>query len=199
MNIEIKKLTPELAEDYAHFFDTTPHWGNEDTKCYCITWCGDNVYHNGGSHWFDSPSERRIHAIERVQAGDIKGYLAYYDNKMVGWCNANTKSDCKECINYLRSDGGVPLEECCITEKIKFIFCFAIAPEVQRKGVATQLLEYVCQDAAVNNYDFVETITNKEIVDASRDFNGPLAMYEKCGFNKHAEQGDKIVIRKALK
>ena len=25
MNIEIRRLTPDLAEDYARFFDVTPH------------------------------------------------------------------------------------------------------------------------------------------------------------------------------
>ena len=25
MNIEIRRLTPELADDYVHFFDITPH------------------------------------------------------------------------------------------------------------------------------------------------------------------------------
>lgn len=30
MNIEIRKLTPELAEDYVNFFDVTPHDDNID-------------------------------------------------------------------------------------------------------------------------------------------------------------------------
>jgi hypothetical protein len=25
MEIDIRRLTPDLAEDYAHFFDVTPH------------------------------------------------------------------------------------------------------------------------------------------------------------------------------
>lgn len=43
MEIEIKKLTPELAEDYVHFFDVTPHNFNE-CICYCVTWRSDNSY-----------------------------------------------------------------------------------------------------------------------------------------------------------
>ena len=40
MNTEIKKLTPALAEDYAHFFNTTSHnHAGHDDKCYCITLC----------------------------------------------------------------------------------------------------------------------------------------------------------------
>ena len=199
MNIEIKRLTKNLAEDYARFFDDTPHWGNEDTKCYCITWCGDNVYRSGGSHWFSSPEERRVNAVKRVEDGDIQGYLVYLDNKVVGWCNANTKSNCKECINYLRTDGGVPLDECREGETVKFIFCFTIAPKVQRMGVATRLLEYVCQDAAAEGFDFVEAIPSRKSADPAGDHRGPINMYEKCGFNIHAEFEGKAVVRKALK
>ena len=37
MKFEIKKLTPELAEDYVHFFDVTPHDDFIDEhKCYCV-------------------------------------------------------------------------------------------------------------------------------------------------------------------
>ena len=168
-------------------------------KCYCITWCSDNVYINGGNHWFSSPDERRMHGIKRVQDGDIQGYLAYLDGKIVGWCNANTKENCKECINYLRTDGGVPLDECRSGEKVKIIFCIAISPEVQRMGIATQLLKYICHDAASDGYDFIEAYPNKEITDASKDYKGPLAMYEKCGFAKIAEREGIVVVRKALK
>jgi hypothetical protein len=42
MNIEIKKLTPELADDYVHFFDTTPHDDFvPEHKCYCVCWCSE--------------------------------------------------------------------------------------------------------------------------------------------------------------
>lgn len=43
MNIEIRKLAPEHAEDYVRFFDTTPHDDCVDEhKCYCVCWCSDD-------------------------------------------------------------------------------------------------------------------------------------------------------------
>jgi len=196
MNIEIRKLTPDLMEDYARFFDTTPHndTGSGD-KCYCVTFCRDSVYHNGGSHWYPSPEERRLHGTRRVRDGDIQGYLAYHDGKIVGWCNANTKSDCQEVMNYMRS-AGVPVE-CKAGEKVKFVFCFVIAPKVQKMGVATQLLTYTCQDAAAEGFDFVEAQTHAEFTQDG--FRGPLALYEKCGFSICAEREGKVVVRKTLK
>ena len=89
MEIEIRKLTPDLAEDYARFFDTTPHnSANGGTKCYCVTFCCDAVYQSGGLHWYNSPEERKEHGIRRVCDGHIQGYLVYCNGEVVGWCNA---------------------------------------------------------------------------------------------------------------
>ena len=101
MNIEIRKLTPELAEDYVNFFDVTPHDVNiDEQKCYCVTWRSDDSYVGDGDHWFPSRKERRDRAIQFVETGSLQGYLAYKGNEIVGWCNAN--ADCQHCINYLR-------------------------------------------------------------------------------------------------
>ncbi|MDR0324999.1 MAG: GNAT family N-acetyltransferase [Oscillospiraceae bacterium] len=197
MKIEIRKLTPDFAEEYARFFDRTPHNDAGDrAKCYCISFCSDKVYHNGGEHWYSSPDERRLQGIQRVRDGNIQGYLAYCDGEIVGWCNANTKEDCQEGINYMRSYG-VPLNECRAGEKTKFIFCFAIAPRIQRMGIATQLLKHICQDAAADGFDYVEAATHTTFTQDG--LRGPLALYEKCGFSQHAVQESNVVMRKALK
>lgn len=72
MDIEIRKLTPDLAEDYAHFFDVTPHDINEDeAKCYCVTWRSDASYANEG-HWFPTREDRRAHAIHFIKTGSLQ-------------------------------------------------------------------------------------------------------------------------------
>ncbi len=89
MNITICPLTPDLAEEYARFFDATPHDVNRDEmKCYCITWRNDETYADA-AHWFDTREERRSRAIEYVKSGCIRGYLAYSSNEIIGWCNTN--------------------------------------------------------------------------------------------------------------
>jgi GNAT superfamily N-acetyltransferase len=194
MNIEIKKLTPDLAEDYVHFFDITPHNFNERI-CYCVTWRSDDSYVGDGDHWFPTREERRERALQFVKNGSLQGYLAYHDNDIVGWCNAN--ADCQNCINYLRTYW--PIEEYNTDIRVKSIFCFVIAPEMQRKGVATLLLEHVCKDARDDGYDFVEAYVNKEFTETDHEFRGPMTMYEKCGFSKCGEHEGKIVMRKAVK
>ena len=200
INIKIKKLTPDLAEDYARFFDTTPHDDHTvktELPCYCITWRSDDTYacdDNGNwNHWFHTREERRERAVEFVKSGSLQGYLAYYDNKIVGWCNVS--AECKMCVDYLRSF--YPIEPYNADVKVKSIFCFVIAPEMQRKGIATQLVERVCNDAAADGFDFVEAYP--KVHHTAHDFVGPLAMYEKCGFTKSVEKEGRVVVRKKLK
>ena len=41
MDIEIRKLMPDLAKDYVRFFDMTPHDDHttkDELPCYCVTW-----------------------------------------------------------------------------------------------------------------------------------------------------------------
>jgi len=196
VNIEIRKLTPDLAEDYAHFFDITPHDVNiDERKCYCVTWRSDDSYVGSGDHWFPTREERRERAIQFVKDGSLQGYLAYHDGEIVGWCNAN--AECKGCVDYLRKFW--PIEEYCESFKVKSIFCFVIAPKMQRKGIATQLVERVCEDAANDGFDYVEGYTATELMGTTHQYVGFLSMYEKCGFHRCAEQEGKIVMRKTLK
>ena len=195
MDIEIRKLTPELAEDYVRFFDVTPHDDGtvkDALPCYCITWRSDNSY-QGDDHWYPTREERRARALEFIKAGSLQGYLAYLGDEIVGWCNAT--ADCQLGVDYLREYW--PTEERHADVKIKSIFCFVIAPKVQRMGVATQLTQHICQDAAADGFDFVEAYTKKE--HEAFDFSGPLAMYERCGFDECAEKDGRVVVRKALK
>ena len=196
MNIEIRKLAPNHAEEYARFFDVTSHDVNSDErKCYCVTLRSDDSYACDNNHWFPTREERRERAIQFVQTGSLQGYLAYSGDEIVGWCNAS--ADCQGCVNYLRDYW--PIAEYRADIKVKSIFCFVIAPEFQRAGIATKLLERVCQDAATEGFDFVEAYVNKDFTGTIHEFRGPLAMYEKCGFDIYAEQEGKVVVRKALK
>lgn len=145
MDIEIRRLTPDLAEDYVKFFDETPHDDNVDEhKCYCVCWSNDDCQGKD----FSSREKRRNIAFQYVKESNIQGYLAYYDNKIVGWCNTNTKQDCLKCESWQRFMSYVPVEETEMGIKIKSIFCFTIEPNMKRKGIATKLLERVCEDAA---------------------------------------------------
>lgn len=197
MNIEIKKLTPADAEEYIHFFDTTPHDDhNPENTCYCVSWCSED---HRTMTVYPSREERRAMAVEYIKNGKIQGYLAYADGKIIGWCNANTKSECLNCGGWLFSMPQVSKLQFDQKEKVKSIYCFLIAPEMKRKGIAKQLLKYVCQDAADCGFDYVEAYPQKETTDERMFFMGFSDMYKESGFCVYAETKDKLVMRKQLK
>ncbi len=194
MDIEIRKLSPDLAEDYVHFFDITPHDDNvAEHKCYCVCWCNDDYK----GHDFSTAEKRREGALQYVKGNNIQGYLAYSGDTVVGWCNANTKSDCLKCASWQRFMDYVPLEKADV--KVKSIFCFVIAPEMKRKGIATLLLERVCKDAIQDGFDFAEAYPYKEDSYQSSDFGGHLEMYIKSGFEVSFETDQGPVMRKQLR
>lgn len=196
MAIEIHKLMPEHADDYVHFFDVTPHDDNVDeNKCYCVCWCNDDYKNKDLS----TAEKRRECAFEYVKGNNVQGYLAYRDDVVVGWCNTNTKADCLKCASWQRFMDYVPLEEPGTDIKVKSIFCFMIAPEMKRQGIATQFLERVCKDAAEDGFDFVEAYPYKESSYQSSDFGGHFELYNKMGFYVLKETQQGLVMRKQLR
>ena len=192
MDIVIKELTPELVEDYLHFFDITPHsTGKSEHRCYCVCWTSTQ----GNVEECKTALERRKMADGYIKNRFIQGYLAYFGDSVVGWCNANTKSDCYESISWkmfmkeIRKDN----------RKVKSVFCFAIAPEFRGKGIASMLLQKVCEDAQKDGYDCVEAYPNTDYIDEEQDYMGPVSMYEKLGFVMDYKISSKKVMIKVLR
>lgn len=201
MNIEIRKLTPELTEDYIHFFDITPHSeipDSDEYKCYCVWWVNEDQDVNNIDYLL-SKEKRRNYAIQKIKEGKIQGYLAYHNGKVVGWCNTNTKTECLKCYCWRRFMSAVPTEELVSGIRIKSIFCFLVAPEYRRKGITKLLLERVCQDAVEDGFEFIEAYPLKEYINEAKDFMGSIGLFKKNGFIIHSETEDKLVMRKSLK
>ena len=120
MEIEIRRLIPGLAEDYAHFFDITPHDVNIDEhKCYCVLWRSDDSY-AGGDHWFPSREERRDHAIQFVRGGSIQGYLAYCGDEIGMVQRQRGLPARRRSSALLLADRGIP---CGHQGKIRILLC----------------------------------------------------------------------------
>ena len=120
----------------------------------------------------------------------MRGYLAYSDSNVVGWCNANSQ-EAYENVNFdLSADKSLN------DNKIKSVVCFCIAPEFRGKGIASELLNRVCLDAADEGFDYVEAYPFKN--DIYKAYHGPRAMYEKNGFEVFGKVGECVVLRKTL-
>lgn len=194
MFIEIRKLTSDLLDDYLYFFENIAHADNKDwNRCYCVGYCSDA---NSGKD-FSSPEVRKEYAIRYIRDGKIQGYLAYCDNQVVGWCNANCKSDCLKCESWQLISKNY--ESTDLDSKTKSVFCFTVAPNMRRKGIATQLLERVCKDAFNDGFDFIEAYPNKGYTNMFYDYVGPLGLYQKLGFTISGETEERYIVQKQLK
>jgi len=132
-------------------------------------------------------------AEQQIEAGILRGYLAFVDSVAVGWCNANDRAN-------------FPIEPCTDThfyapaeKREKAVVCFEIAPEYRGKGVATALLQQVIADAKVEGYIAIVSFPVIRNERYEWDCTGPVRLYEKVGFVKVEERVKFAVMRKELK
>ena len=204
MGLEIKPLTPDLAADYFDFFDNRAFFGHEEWSCCYCTWfhmdreyekrVGEEVKADGGADALRRSLKRAAAAF--LNGNTLHGYLAYANGIPVGWCNANDKTAFlrfdfnAEITDFIRKSG---------SGKIKTVVCFVIAPEYRQKGVATALLERIIADAGADGYTAVEGYPRLRYDDREPfGYNGPVRLYEKCGFINAGQHGVVAVMRKEL-
>ncbi|MFW9828842.1 MAG: GNAT family N-acetyltransferase [Candidatus Thorarchaeota archaeon] len=186
MNIQIKALTPDILDDFLYFFDNIAFSDNPDwATCYC------HFYHFKGKieEFFKrTAEENRKSSQELIISGKMKGFLAYLDNKVVGWCNANSKE------NYAK----IPFEEES-KYKIISIICFVIAPLYRKQGIARSLLKHVLSYYKEKNYDLIEVYPRKgDLLSDAHSYRGPKSLYTSEGFSTYREFRDHYVMHKNL-
>lgn len=209
MKLEIKPLTPSLAEDFFDFFDNRAFTDNSPMQpCFC---CRPQmtkeqeeielielIKANPGVMPRDIPafkSTLRKITEQQILAGDLQGYLAFDHGVSIGWCNANAKE------NYTTlgiSDELRNVYQASSNERIKSVLCFEIAPNYRGKGIASALLTYVCEEAKTAGFDAIEGYPQLRTYRETFDFIGPARLFEKVGFIKVAEHGDVAIMRKNI-
>ncbi len=191
-NIEIKKLSPELLNDFLFYFDNVAFADHQDwSGCYCV----EPHLRQAAEHELSkgTQSDCRQYAIDFINSGKLKGYLAYYDNEVAGWCNTNNKLNYEKILarEELHSDDDSD-------KKIKSIMCFNVAPNQRRKGIASRLLQQLCDDAKNEGFDLIEAYPYCGEPNVYYYFSGPISMYEKHEFKVYRKLEHEIIMRKHL-
>jgi GNAT superfamily N-acetyltransferase len=180
--IVVKELTPSLKDDFLFFFDNigfadNPDWGD----CYCYPY-----------HFADrGKAENRRAASQQIEENRIQGFLAYHDEKPVGWCNAANRDIYPALHRVMRSDQDN-------LEKVGSIVCFVIALSHRSRGVASRLLKAACDKFSKEGLEYAEAYPVKKTSSAADNFPGPLSMYLKNGFSTHRDADWYLVVRKRL-
>ena len=189
MSIEIRKLTPELVEDWLGYFDGIAFGDHgEWALCYCL----EGHMTRQANEELKDPAQRREHARQLILAGKMQGYLAYDGDTVAGWCNANDRE------NYTRVAEMFEFSKYeAPKRKTKSVYCFLVAAAYRGQGIATLFLDRVCADAKAEGYEYVEAYPFGD-ENFAFQFHGTTKMYLKNGFNQVADFGFVHVMEKKL-
>ena len=186
-----------MADDYIDYFDNRAFSdGNIQKGCYCVWhhWTDKHEYERSLMPENERPYCKRDYAKELIQNGVLNGFVAIYDNQIVGFCNADTKDNYFRLSRENHPNSWKRVNE---NDKILSIVCFTVEPDMRRKGIARALLDIVCEYAENNGYDYVEgypTLGEFSISDCA----GSVSMYANKGFEIIDISGG-IVARKKIK
>jgi GNAT superfamily N-acetyltransferase len=181
MKFEIKKLSAEMASDYIDLFEKHGLIDGDINKgCYCVWHHWTNQHENERSKLPKKEQEfvKRDFAIKLIQECKLNGFVAYLDDRMVGFCNADFKENYYRHSRKNNPDSWVGLDE---NDKILTVVCYVVDVNMRGKGVATALLEGVCKYAVENEYDYIEAYPSLNEF-SSTHCGGPFSMYAKKGF-----------------
>lgn len=189
MVVLIRRLTPEIVDDFLYFFDHIAFTDNPDwASCYCYYYhiaCDDQ-------EWMSrTAEENRSGAIQLVLSQKMHGYLAYVDNQPVGWCNAGRKAGYPRLLSQKELWDSAD-------ERVVSIVCFIIAPSYRRKGIGKRLLEEVCSVSRDEGCEFIEAYPRKGKLSDAQLYHGPYSMYMNKGFTLYKDYQAWAIVRKRL-
>ena len=192
--IIIKPLTAELNTDYLDFFDNRAFTDdNPNGPCYCTSPNQDeeNIKQMVSEFkQFGVKETVRKYAVEMLNENKIHGYLAFDGEMSIGWCNA---ADMESYVGFVPD---FARKNSC--GKTISIVCFEIAPSYQGKGIASAFIERVCKDAKAKGYIAVEGYAKISDQRNEFDYQGPVHLYQKAGFEEVMRENGQVVMRKVL-
>lgn len=189
-DITIKTLSEELVADYLRFFDEDAFRDNPDwASCYCAFF-----QHRGSDEEWErrTGQENRALVEELAETRQLHGYLAYVDQKVVGWCQA---APSRSFPSLHRTGCPIPLDG----DQVGAIVCFVVAPAHRRTGVARTLLQAAVKGLAESGMTYAEAYPVKDSQNTAANFPGPLGLYVTEGFDIVREVGKRAIVRKRLR
>lgn len=187
MTVDIRALSPDNKLDFARLlegadFDHAPEW----KSCFC------RFYHTSCSfpEWIKrDAATNRQESLAEIDAGRMKGYLAYDGSRCVGWLNAN-RIDAFPRLSAIKTD----LPE---GQKIGITLCFVVDPTYRGQGIAGKLLDAAIHGFAEEGFDAVVALP---FADATKErmYRGRLSMYLTRGFVPLQERESVTLVYKTL-
>ncbi|HYE77680.1 MAG TPA: GNAT family N-acetyltransferase, partial [bacterium] len=151
--LTIKRLTPELASDFFHFFDHEAFAGNPAwAGCYCVFPLFGGTPEEWGCR---GAQQNRAEMAEYIATGQVDGYLAYAGEQVAGWCHAGPR-------RRLRSLDYYPGHESPDPDHSGATACFIVAPPYRRHGIAEALLDAALEGFRAQGFRWAEGYPRKQ-------------------------------------
>ncbi|OLC04231.1 MAG: hypothetical protein AUI15_01260 [Actinobacteria bacterium 13_2_20CM_2_66_6] len=188
--IEVRDVTPDLLPAYQHFFDKVgfrdfPAW----QSCYCM----ETHRTQGDEEWATrTAADNRRDMSEAIDDRRVTALLAFAGDAPVGWCNYGETTHLAGVMTRFKL-------EAADHERIGSIACFVIAAPYRGHGVAAMLLDAAIERLRSRGVRAIEAYPSRGGDDSAQaHYRGPLAMYERAGFEPYRETERYVVVRKAL-
>jgi GNAT superfamily N-acetyltransferase len=189
VDVTVHPLDAGRLDDWLAFFDKDAFADNPEwSGCYCHWFHADHE-----AKPFDErpPEENRAASTDLIKQDRLRGYLAYVDGRVAGWCQAAPKAG----IPNIANEEEFTTED---AEGIGSIVCFLVAEPFRGKGVAGALLEAACEGFRAAGLRWAEAYPSRVADSAAENYHGPVALYERAGFAPYREAGDFAVMRRDL-
>lgn len=185
-SLEILPLGPERVADFLAFFDGPAFADNPAWRfCYCQYL---HVDHRVVLWKNRTEAENRAAACARIPRGEMRGWLAYREREVVGFCNAAPRP-----LYEALADAPDPRDA-----TIGAIGCFVVAAPHRRTGVARALLDAACEGFQRAGLTIAEAMPVEGASGDGENHHGPLAMFLAAGFAVHRRDERRVIVRKAL-
>lgn len=190
MNLTFRALQPTDADLLIHYFQSLDYSHHQEWKtCYC------SYYHSSCSmeEWISRSERGENEEITRtsIRNGTMKGYLAFSDNQLVGWLNANHYQA------YLRLVADV--KPWIRSPHTALIICFVIHPQYRGKGIARKLLSYAIEDLLQQGIETILGLPRESPLQPSLRYRGTFHMFEEAHFELLHEEGDLRIYQHTIK
>lgn len=192
MPVVIKKMSPELVDDYFLFFDKIafanhPEWGCE---CYCC------FFHAESQEAWKAvtAAENKAAAREMILDSRLTGQMAYVDDVPAAWCHYDLKLNLQGLPVFYPETLGPDGDDAGVAS----VVCFTVAQGYRGKGLAKVLLTAACEDLATRGVSIVEAYPSKVADNDEHHYHGPLSLYLAQGFSVYRDLPEMTVVRKLL-
>lgn len=186
--VEIRRLSEAELDDFLAFmdgpaFETNPSWNG----CYCQFYLNTAEENESRASLppAEASAENRSRACDKVKSGQLRGYLAFEGETVVGWVAANAANN----FALLPRTGA----------EVARVLCFVIDAKHQRQGISAQLLDFALNDLAAQGFSIVEAapLANDEFAEWA--YRGKRSTFEKAGFETAGMIDEKhILVRRKL-